>query len=168
MLLPLLLGMVFGRPFFLADPVPPGPQRRAANAAIMMSGATAISLYTDREIAPLLEPQLATRFPPQSIPFWAAQTNFRTVTAEFPNYTFKELALNPTNPADRATDWEADIIEAFRRDPKQADFASERATPDGPVLSLFPADPCQRRRLPAMPLDAGRCARLDDRPLWRQ
>jgi HAMP domain-containing protein len=135
MLLPLLLGMALAAGF--SWPLVYRQARTAAlqDAAIMMAGASAISAYTDREIAPLLETQLKTRFLPQSIPFWAAQNNFRSVTAEFPNYTFKEAALNPTNPADRATDWETDIIEAFRRDPKRADLVTERATPDGPVLS---------------------------------
>ncbi len=135
MLLPLLLGLALAAAF--SWPIVYRQARTAAlqDAAIMMAGASAISIYTDREIAPLLEAQLKTRFLPQSIPFWAAQTNFRSVTAQFPEYTFKQPTLNPTNPADRPTDWEADIIEAFRRDPKRADLVSERATPEGPVLT---------------------------------
>lgn len=136
MLLPLLLGM--GLAALFSRPIVYRQARTAAlqDAAIMMASASAIGTYTDREIAPLLATQLKTRFLPQSVPFFAAQHNFRTVAAEFPNYTFKEAALNPTNPADRATDWEADIIEAFRRDPKRADLVTERATLDGRVLSF--------------------------------
>ncbi len=104
-------------------------------AAIMMGQATAISNYTDREIAPLLADQLKLRFLPQSIPFWAAQTNFRALQQQFPDYSFREPATNPTNPADRPTDWQADIIDLFRRDPKLAEFVSHRDTPTGPILS---------------------------------
>ena len=71
-------------------------------AAIMMGQASTISHYTDHEIAPLLADQLKTRFLPQTIPFWAAQTNFRALQQEFPDYSLQEPALNPTNPADRA------------------------------------------------------------------
>ena len=104
-------------------------------AAIMMGQATAISTYTDREIAPLLADQLKIRFLPQSIPFWAAQTNFRALQQQFPDYSFREPATNPTNPADRPTDWQADIIDLFRRDPTRTEFVSHRETPTGPILS---------------------------------
>ena len=51
-----------------------------------------------------------------TVPSWAAQTVVRTIERNFPAYAYKEAALNPTNPADRATDWEADIIRIFRRE----------------------------------------------------
>ena len=40
--------------------------------------------------------------------------DIRAVRADHPDYTYKEAALNPTNPADRALDWEADFINNFR------------------------------------------------------
>ena len=52
-------------------------------AAIMEGQAAAISHYTDHEIAPLLADQLKLRFLPQTIPFWAAQTNFRALQQQF-------------------------------------------------------------------------------------
>ena len=105
-------------------------------AAIMMGQASAISHYTDREIAPLLAGQLKVRFLPQTIPFWAAQTNFRALQQHFPDYSFREPATNPTNPADRPTDWQADIIDVFRRNPKLTQFVSTRDTVTGPILSM--------------------------------
>ena len=105
-------------------------------AAIMMGQASAISGYTDREIGPLLADQLKVRFLPQTIPFWAAQTNFRTLQQQFPDYSFREPATNPTNPGDRPTDWQADIIDLFRREPKLTEFVSHRDTPTGPILSF--------------------------------
>src|SRR5678816_3342917 len=79
-------------------------------SAIMMAEATAVRNYTTKEIEPLLAEQVKLRFLPHTVPSWAAQTNLRSMAAQFPDYTYKEAALNPTNPADRATDWEADII----------------------------------------------------------
>ncbi len=79
---------------------------------------------------------MKVRFLPQSIPFWAAQTNFRALQQQFPDYSFREPATNPTNPGDRPTDWQADIIDVFRRDPKLSEFVSTRQTATGPILSM--------------------------------
>jgi HAMP domain-containing protein len=105
-------------------------------ALVMLGQASAISTYTDQEISPLLADQLKVRFLPQSIPFAAARANFHLLEKSFPDYSFKEAALNPTNPADRATDWEADIIGAFDRNPKLAQITNERDTPTGRVLAV--------------------------------
>jgi protein-histidine pros-kinase len=103
-------------------------------AALMISEATAARDYTASEVGPLLGDQTKIRFLPQSIPFWAAQTTFRSVQKQFPDYSYKEAALNPTNPADRATDWEADIIDVFKRDATLTEFTNVRNTPAGAVL----------------------------------
>ena len=105
-------------------------------AAVMMAMASAIREYTDTEIGPLLADQIKVRFLPQTIPFWAAQTNMRTLAAQFPDYAYKEAALNPTNPADRATDWEGAIIAEFARNPSLTDYTSERDSAAGPILSV--------------------------------
>jgi HAMP domain-containing protein len=105
-------------------------------AAIMMAQATAIRDYTTKEIEPLLADQLKVRFLPHTVPSWAAQTNLRALAAQFPDYTYKEAALNPTNPADRATDWEADIIAEFQHSPTLKEFTSTRDTSAGPILSV--------------------------------
>jgi len=108
----------------------------AHEAAIMITAATAIRDYTAKEIKPLLIDQLKVRFLPHVVSAWAAQTNLREVSAQFPNYAYKEAALNPTNPADRATDWEADIIAEFQRNATLKEFTSIRDTPAGPILSV--------------------------------
>jgi protein-histidine pros-kinase len=105
-------------------------------ANIMLASAIAIRQYTDTEVAPLLAQQNQVRFLPQTIPFFAAQTNLRALTRKFPDYGYKEAALNPTNPADQAADWQAAIIDKFRNDPTLASFISTRDTPEGPILSI--------------------------------
>jgi HAMP domain-containing protein len=103
-------------------------------AAIMMSQADVISRYTDREIAPLLTEQSRLHFAPQTIPFWAAQTNFRALQAQFPDYSFREPATNPTNPADQPTQEQADIIDEFAQRPERKEFTNERIGATGPIL----------------------------------
>jgi len=105
-------------------------------AAIMMAQASAIRDYTAKEIEPLLADQIKVRFLPHTVPSWAAQTNLRTMAKQFPDYTYKEAALNPTNPADRATDWESGIIAEFARTPTLAEFTTTRDSPTGPILSI--------------------------------
>ncbi len=106
------------------------------NARIMMSAADAIRHYTDTQIAPALGFESGGKFIAASVPFFAAQATFRDVQAQFPDYTYREPALNPTNPADRATDWEADFIHDFRNSPATHELIGERNTPTGPSLSL--------------------------------
>ncbi len=93
-------------------------------ASLMMSAASAVRTYTATEIRPLLAEQSELRFLPHTVPSWAAQTNMRTQLEQLPSYSYKEASLNPTNPADRATDWEADIIGAFTRDQELTEFVA--------------------------------------------
>jgi protein-histidine pros-kinase len=106
------------------------------NARLMLATGDAIRQYTVQQIDPLLAAQNNQNFVPASIPFFAAETNFKTVQEKFPEYLYKEAALNPTNPADRASDWEADIIDSFRNNPSQKELIAERETPTGSFLVL--------------------------------
>jgi HAMP domain-containing protein len=108
-------------------------------AGLMMDSALAIRAYTADEILPLLQERLKTEFLPQSVPFYAATQNFLKLRERHPEYTYKEATLNPSNPRDRATDWEADIIQRFRNDPAASEFVGERDTPTG--TSLYRARP---------------------------
>jgi len=106
------------------------------DAAIMMEQASAIRTYTSREIGPLLADQSKIHFLPHTVPAWAAQTNFRQLQADFPDYSYREPALNPTNPADKAQQWEADIIGTFRNDANLKELVTERTTATGPIVSV--------------------------------
>jgi HAMP domain-containing protein len=105
-------------------------------AGLMMESALAMRDYTETEITPLLSAQMESEFLPQSVPFYAATQNFLKLHAAHPQYSYKEATLNPTNPRDRASDWEADIIQRFRNDASQHEFVGERDTPMGRSLYL--------------------------------
>lgn len=105
-------------------------------AEIMMASAQAVRKYTTNEIRPLIADRLEHEFLPHSVPSYAAQTNLRALHEDFPAFTYKEAALNPTNPIDRATDWEADLIHEFRNDPERTEIVSQRMTPTGLVLNM--------------------------------
>jgi len=57
------------------------------------------------------------------------------------DYSYKEATLNPTNPRDRAADWETDIVNQFRQTQGRLELVGERDTPTG--RSLFLARPIQ-------------------------
>jgi protein-histidine pros-kinase len=113
-------------------------QQVLQNARIMMSSADAIRRFTDTYIEPLAEPQnnAGTRFVAASVPSFAAQTTFKDVQTRFPDFTYREPTLNPTNLTDRPSDWEADYINAFRNKPGLKELTGDRETPTGRVLSL--------------------------------
>ena len=64
-------------------------------ATLIMRSGTAIRGYTQKEIRPLISDQMAVRFLPHSVPSWSAQTVLRQVQKDFPDYSYKEAALNP-------------------------------------------------------------------------
>lgn len=105
-------------------------------AGLMMDSALAIRDYTASEILPLLSQRIQGDFPPQSVPFYAATQNFLRLRNRHPEYTYKEATLNPTNPRDRAADWEGDIVQKFRNDPHANEVVGERDTPMGKSLYL--------------------------------
>jgi len=106
------------------------------NARIMMAGANAIRTYTSTNLVPLLPQERDDKFVAETVPAFAAQRNFKQLQDSYPGYVYREAALNPTNLVDRAYDWEADIIHAFRDEPARAEVIIERDTPTGPLLHL--------------------------------
>jgi HAMP domain-containing protein len=107
-----------------------------AEAGLMMDSALAIRAYTANEILPLLGDRIQEEFPPQSVPFYAATQNFVRLHERHPEYMYKEAALNPMNPRDRAAEWEGDIIQRFRNDAAAHEVVGERETPMGKALYL--------------------------------
>jgi HAMP domain-containing protein len=107
-----------------------------AEAGLMMDSAAAVRSYTAEEIVPLISAGMKEEFPPQSVPSYAATQNFLSFHERHPDYTYKEATLNPTNPRDRAADWEGDIIQRFRNDAHTQQVIGERDTPMGKSLYL--------------------------------
>jgi HAMP domain-containing protein len=106
------------------------------SSRIMMESAAGARKYTSEQIAPILKPAIAHQFYPQSVSAYAAKRNFDVIHSKFPDFMYREAALNPTNPQDRATDWEADIINDFRSHPDKEETSLVRSTATGPMLEL--------------------------------
>jgi len=110
-------------------------------ARLMMEAAGAMRSYTAEQVRPMLSSHrdLLHIFPPQSVPAYGATEIFSYLRDRYPSYAYKEAALNPTNPRDRAVDWEADVIEGFRNHREHKELTGERETSEG--RSLFLAHP---------------------------
>jgi len=106
------------------------------NARIMMETAIAMRGYTVGQVKPLLAPLMKDEFLPQSVPAYSATEIFNALRENHPEYTYKEATLNPTNPRNRAVDWETDLVNEFRRDESRAEIVGERDTPLGRSLYL--------------------------------
>jgi HAMP domain-containing protein len=107
-------------------------------AELMIESASSTRQYTSIELAPLLETLQAhqTRFLPETIPFYAATVTFNYLRKRYPDYSYKEAALNPTNLRDRAADWEADLISYFRNHSGQKELVGEREASTGRMLYI--------------------------------
>jgi protein-histidine pros-kinase len=106
------------------------------NARIMMESALASRTYTSNQVRPLLDTQMKYEFKPQSVPAYAATEQLNDLRKKFVDYSYKEATLNPTNPRDRVTDWEGDIVNQLRQNPERAEIVGERETLTGRALYL--------------------------------
>lgn len=111
------------------------------NARLVMESALAARAYTSTQVGPLLQTQMKYNFLPQSVPAYSANEIFDGVRKTFPDYAYKEAVLNPTNPRNRANDWEADIVNQFRNASDRTEMIGERDTPSG--KSFYIARPMQ-------------------------
>jgi protein-histidine pros-kinase len=97
-------------------------------ARLMMESAGSTRNYTSTEIRPILERYQRSNqiFYPETVPAFSAIKIFSYLRKAYPNYSYREATLNPTNPEDRAVDWEADVINIFRGDTAKTEFVGER------------------------------------------
>jgi protein-histidine pros-kinase len=103
----------------------------AGSARLLMDTALATRSYTSAQIGPLLETQMKYTFLPQSIPAYSATEVFNDLRKKHDEYGYKEAVLNPTNPRDRAVEWEADIVTQFRGNAEATELIGDRDTPTG-------------------------------------
>ena len=106
-------------------------------AQLMVESARSTREYTSQELKPLLarvpdEPE----FIRQTVPAYSANSTFDRLRKTYPEYVYKEATLNPTNPRDRAVEWENDIIMYFRNNADAKEIVGERDTPTGRSLYL--------------------------------
>jgi HAMP domain-containing protein len=144
-LLLVLFGLSLGGTYLIAKQLLEANARRSVeeNARIMMRSALAVRTYTTTQIKPLLDGQQHYKFLPQTVPSYSATEYFISLASnpDYHNYMYKEATLNPTNPRDRAVDWEVDVVNRFRQNPEVKELIGEREGAFGKALYL--AQPLQ-------------------------
>jgi protein-histidine pros-kinase len=103
----------------------------AQSAGLLMDAALATRSYTSGQVAPLLQTQLKYTFLPQTVAAYSATEVFNDLRKKHNEYSYKEATLNPTNPRDRAVEWESDIVNQFRNNKESTEIIGERDTPAG-------------------------------------
>jgi protein-histidine pros-kinase len=104
-----------------------------AEAELIAETASAERQYAEQQVKPLitrLQKREAT-FLVQSVPTYSVIQVFDYLHKANPQYTYKDAMLNPTNPADRATGWEQDVINEFRSDANLHAISRERESSIG-------------------------------------
>jgi protein-histidine pros-kinase len=110
------------------------------NAGVMLEAALSMRAYTVGQVRTKLR-VVEGEFLPESVPAFAATEIMNRLHKNYPDYAYKEAALNPTNPRNRAVEWESDIVNEFRNNENRKELSGTRMTPTG--LSMFLARPFQ-------------------------
>lgn len=129
--LTLILGLIASSIIFWQVAESNAREQLHSQISVLRAQALAVRRYTSEEIKPLLAEQSEVQFLPQTIPSFSAQTAFANFRDRFPNFSYKEAALNPTNPSDKATPWEEELINKLRGDTSLKEIVQVRSTPQG-------------------------------------
>jgi len=102
----------------------------SSNGLLLLHSVNAVRSYTAHQVNPLLVPvmQAQGKFIPESVPAFSARSVFTNLRGDrgFENFAYKEAALNPTSPQDRADAWETEVLMRFRNDRKLAEQSGFR------------------------------------------
>ncbi len=86
-----------------------------------METISSVRSYTNQQVNPLLAARLETeaKFIPESVPSYSAREVFEILKHQNPEYQdmfYKDATLNPTNPRDKADDFETKVVNRFRQE----------------------------------------------------
>jgi len=105
------------------------------NAGVMLEAALSMRAYTVGQVRGKLR-VVEDEFLSESVPAFAATEIMSQLHKKYPDYAYKEAALNPTNPRNRAVEWESDLINDFRNTESHKELSGTRMTPSGPSMYL--------------------------------
>ena len=125
-----------------------------AQATLLMQTMNSVREYNQSRITPLLIEKLEApthsnplpsgefraepTFVPESVPTYAVREVFENLrqNEKYAGFFYKDAALNPTNPSDKADEFEAALIERFRSDPDLKELSGFRTSPQGKVFYI--------------------------------
>lgn len=108
-----------------------------SNAGVLMETILSARTWAVNEVGPnLRETEEDEEMLMMGIPAYAANKVMEAVSKRYPEYSYREVALNPTNVKHKPVDWEAKIINSFRADAAKQEEWGVRQTVKGPYLYL--------------------------------
>jgi HAMP domain-containing protein len=109
-----------------------------SKALVLLETMNSVRNYTSTEINPELSNRLETetQFLAQTVPAYSARQVFEHLNErkEYRNFSYREATLNPTNIRDLADDFEAGIVNEFR---KNKDLKEKRGFRSDKNVELF-------------------------------
>jgi protein-histidine pros-kinase len=106
------------------------------NAGVLMESLLAARTWAVKEVGPNLRETEDDEFLMMGVPPYVANKLMEDVKKRYPEFGYREVALNPMNPKDHPADWEAKIVDQFRSQPDYKEHWGIRQTPTGPMLYL--------------------------------
>lgn len=94
-------------------------------ADLLLETAMSLRAFTSDELAPVLRSLSQTDFHAAQVPSFVAQSTLLRLRDKFPDYRYRESALDPTNLNDRASDWEVGLLREFKADPERKELTGE-------------------------------------------
>lgn len=97
-----------------------------ASAQLQMRTAEAIRKYTVDYLQAVIpnSGEVGSAFHAEAVPSFGANTTMAELHKRMPGYSYREVALNPTNTKNQALGWTVDIVEGLRRPQAPADAYS--------------------------------------------
>ncbi len=113
-------------------------QEVASQAFLLLETMGSVRDYTSNQVNPELAPRLETeeRFLPQTVPGYSAREVFEGLRSreQYSDFFYKEATLNPTNPRDKADEFETTLVENFRKQSTQKELTGFRSLPSGDIF----------------------------------
>lgn len=110
-------------------------------ASLLIETMSSVRDYTNRQVRPELVDELEdpeSQFLPQTIPAYSAREVFEGLRNrnDYDDFFYKEATLNPTNPRDKADNFEARIVNNFRSKPNISELKGFRELPSGDIFYI--------------------------------
>lgn len=106
-------------------------------ALMLMETMNSVRQYTIDEVRPRL-PEDSAEFLPETVPSYSAHWVFETLqkNSDYQDFFYKEAVIDPTNPKDKADDFEVRLINSFQRAGSPADLEGFRSSPAGQLYYI--------------------------------
>lgn len=112
----------------------------ASQGLLLIETMNAVRGYTTQHVRPLLVGDLSTspEFISETVPAFSARTVFENFRGQedFSTYLYKEAALNPTNPKDKADDFESDLLSQLSVENANAEISGFRNLDEGNLFYI--------------------------------